>query len=116
GRDRYAAGTAIWAKSDHAPRAIVHCQTAEDVQAAIHAARSCDLPLSVRGGGHDWQGRALCNGLVIDLSGRCSSPSPHALGKRELRRGRLRTNRALDPQTVWEYSCLASVLYKPTCT
>jgi FAD/FMN-containing dehydrogenase len=68
GRDRYAAGTAIWAKSDHAPRAIVHCQTAQDVQAAIHAARGCDLPLSVRGGGHDWQGRALCDGLVIDLS------------------------------------------------
>src|SRR5215831_11963226 len=33
------------------------------------AARSCDLPLSVRGGGHDWAGRALCDGLVIDLSG-----------------------------------------------
>src|SRR5262249_61923762 len=27
------------------------------------------IPLSVRGGGHDWAGRALCpNGLVIDLS------------------------------------------------
>src|SRR5262249_35634392 len=37
-------------------------------QLAILAARSCDLPLSVRGGGHDWAGRALCEGLVIDLS------------------------------------------------
>jgi FAD/FMN-containing dehydrogenase len=25
--------------------------------------------LSVRGGGHDWAGRALCEGIVIDLSG-----------------------------------------------
>ena len=67
--DRYATPTAIWAKSDRTPRAVVHCQTAEDVQAAIRAARTCDLPLSVRAGGHDWAGRALCDGLVIDLSG-----------------------------------------------
>src|SRR5262245_19353966 len=45
GQDRYAAATAIWAKSDHSPHAVVHCQTAEHVQAAIRAARSCDLPL-----------------------------------------------------------------------
>src|SRR5262247_600208 len=69
GNDRYAAATAIWAKSDCTPRAVVRCQTAEDVQVAIRAARTCDLPLSVRGGGHDWAGRALCDGLVIDLSG-----------------------------------------------
>ena len=69
GNDRYAKATAIWAKSDRTPRAIVHCQSADDVQAAIRAARNCDLPLSVRGGGHDWAGRALCDGLVIDLSG-----------------------------------------------
>ena len=36
---------------------------------AIRAARDCDLPLSVRSGGHDWAGRALCNGIVIDLNG-----------------------------------------------
>src|SRR5262245_27655047 len=69
GNDRYTRATAIWAKSDHTPRAIAHCQTAADAQAAIRAARNCDLPLSVRGGGHDWAGRALCDGLGIDLSG-----------------------------------------------
>ncbi len=66
----YAAATAIWARpTGPLPRAIVHCRTAADVQAAIRAARDCRLPLSVRGGGHDWAGRALCEGLVIDLSG-----------------------------------------------
>ena len=66
----YADATAIWAKPvGHMPRAVVHCRTAEDVTLAIRAARDCDLPLSVRGGGHDWAGRALCDGIVIDLSG-----------------------------------------------
>jgi len=70
GDDRYAAATAIWPKPvGPMPRAVIHCRTAQDVQAAIRAARDCGLPLSVRGGGHDWAGRALCGGLVIDLSG-----------------------------------------------
>ena len=70
GHDGYVAATAIWAKSTRPlPRAVAHCLTAQDVQAAIRAARECDLPLSVRGGGHDWAGRALCGGLVIDLRG-----------------------------------------------
>jgi hypothetical protein len=70
GDGRYAAATAIWAKPvGPMPRAIAHCRTTEDVQSAIRAARDCNLPLSVRGGGHDWAGRALCDGLVIDLSG-----------------------------------------------
>ena len=70
GSDRYAATTAIWAKPiGRIPRAVVHCRTNADVQSTIQAARQCDLALSVRGGGHDWAGRALCDGLVIDLSG-----------------------------------------------
>src|SRR5262245_29387139 len=70
GEERYAAATAIWAKPvGKLPRAVVHCRRTEDVQVAIGAARNAYLPLSVRGGGHDWAGRALCDGLVIDLSG-----------------------------------------------
>ncbi len=68
GADGYAAATAIWAKPvGRTPRAVAHCLNTDDVQAAIRAARDCDLPLSVRGGGHDWADRALCDGLVIDL-------------------------------------------------
>jgi FAD/FMN-containing dehydrogenase len=66
----YADATAIWSKPvGRLPRAVVHCRTAGDVALAIRAARDCDLSLSVRGGGHDWAGRALCDGIVIDLSG-----------------------------------------------
>ncbi len=70
GDEAYVTATAIWARSTAPmPRAVAHCLTPQDVQAAIRAARECDLPLSVRGGGHDWAGRALCGGLVIDLRG-----------------------------------------------
>jgi len=70
GDDDYAAATAIWAKPvGRMPRAVVRCRTAGDVQLAVRAARNCDLAVSVRGGGHDWAGRALCDGIVIDLSG-----------------------------------------------
>jgi FAD/FMN-containing dehydrogenase len=70
GDEGYKAATAIWAtRNGITPRAVVHCQTAGDVAAAIRASREHDLPLSVRGGGHDWAGRALCDGVVVDLSG-----------------------------------------------
>jgi FAD/FMN-containing dehydrogenase len=70
GEDRYAAATSIWAKQvGVTPCAVVHCRTAKDVQAAIRAARERKVPLSVRGGGHDWAGRALCAGVVLDLRG-----------------------------------------------
>jgi FAD/FMN-containing dehydrogenase len=72
GEDRYLAATRIWAKHPEIkPTAIIHCRTSTDVQAAMRAARERDLPISVRGGGHDWAGRALCNGVVIDLSAMC---------------------------------------------
>ena len=69
GDDRYRSATAIWAKPvGPMPRTVVHCRSIQDVQLAIAAARSAGLSLSVRGGGHDWAGRALCDGLVLDLS------------------------------------------------
>jgi FAD/FMN-containing dehydrogenase len=67
GDTRYVAATSIWAKPENrAPCAVVHCQAAGDVQTAIRVARQRGMPLSVRGGGHDWAGRALCDGIVID--------------------------------------------------
>src|ERR1700742_419478 len=69
GEARYATAMNTWARQTGVrPAAIVHCRAANDVSAAIRAARRRGLPLSVRGGGHDWAVRALCDGLVIDLS------------------------------------------------
>ena len=63
-------GDKIWAKPiGRMPRTVVHCRTLQDVQFAIAAARPAGLSLSVRAGGHDWAGRGLCDGIVIDLSG-----------------------------------------------
>ena len=69
------------------PRMVVHCRTIPDIQLAMSAARSAGLALSVRGGGHDWAGRALCDGLVLDLSGMRDvqvSPTGAARASREV--------------------------------
>jgi FAD/FMN-containing dehydrogenase len=70
GDDDYAQTRQIWNGAvEHQPAMIAVCETPADVQAAVRTARQHDLPLSVRGGGHDWAGRALRhNGLVIDMS------------------------------------------------
>src|SRR5260370_11375231 len=54
---------------DRRPALFACCESARDVQESVRAARSYGLPLSVRGGGHEWVGRALSDhGLVVELS------------------------------------------------
>ena len=51
------------------PALIVQCRTGQDVAQAVKFARSHNLPVSVRSGGHNTTGLALVDdGLVIDLS------------------------------------------------
>lgn len=50
------------------PMVIVRCENSADVQAAVRTATQHGLSLSVRGGGHDWAGRAVAGELVVDLS------------------------------------------------
>jgi FAD/FMN-containing dehydrogenase len=66
----YARTRQIWNRAvENQPALLAVCETSADVQAAVRMARRYNLPLSVRGGGHDWAGRALCSdGLVIDLT------------------------------------------------
>jgi len=51
------------------PLAFVRCANTQDVIHAVRWVRSQGLPLSVRGGGHDFAGRSLREqGIVIDCS------------------------------------------------
>lgn len=65
-----ASAAAIWNGAvDHRPALTVRCSTVAEVQHTVRTARRFDLPISVRGGGHDWVGRAICeDGVVVDLS------------------------------------------------
>jgi FAD/FMN-containing dehydrogenase len=60
----------LWnAKVKTQPAAIVRCLTVQDVIHTVRWTCAHGLPLSVRGGGHDFAGRALSeNGVTIDLS------------------------------------------------
>ncbi|WP_440989016.1 FAD-binding oxidoreductase [Haloarchaeobius baliensis] len=61
---------AVWnGVIDRSPALIVRCAGVADVQRAVGFARETDLPLSVRGGGHNVAGTAVCDdGLVVDCS------------------------------------------------
>ncbi len=71
GDDGYDGARAVWNGAvDHRPAVVARCADTRDVRTAILAARSHGLGVSVRGGGHDWAGRAIRpGGVVLDLSG-----------------------------------------------
>ncbi|MEM7467885.1 MAG: FAD-binding oxidoreductase [Pseudomonadota bacterium] len=60
----------IWnAMIDKRPAGIARCTCTADVVQAVNFARKHDLLVSVKGGGHNVAGNAICNdGLMIDLS------------------------------------------------
>ena len=56
-------------KPDRAPAVILRAACIEDVRRGVRFAAACGLPVSPRGGGHNWSGIAQQPGLSIDLSG-----------------------------------------------
>jgi FAD/FMN-containing dehydrogenase len=70
GEPGYEQARTIWnAMIDRHPGAVVRAAGAADVIAAVDFARERRLLLSVRGGGHNIAGNAVCEGgLMIDLS------------------------------------------------
>ena len=66
----YDEARALWnAMIDKRPALIARCTNSEDVIAAVNFGRDNDLLISVRGGGHNVAGNAVCDdGLMIDLS------------------------------------------------
>ena len=70
GHPQYDTARMIWnGMHDKRPALIARCQSAQDVSAAVSFARDNSLLLAVRGGGHSWPGKSVCDGgLMIDLS------------------------------------------------
>ncbi len=60
----------IWnAMIDRKPALIARCKSADDVVQAVKFGREQELLVSIRGGGHNIAGNAVCDdGLMIDLS------------------------------------------------
>lgn len=71
GDNGYHTARKVWnGMIDKYPGFIVRCAGVADVIDAITFARTHDLVVSVRGGGHNVAGKSVCNdGLMIDLSG-----------------------------------------------
>ena len=70
GHPQYDMARMIWnGMHDKRPALIARCLSAEDVSNAVSFARDNNVLVAVRGGGHSWPGKSVCDGgLMIDLS------------------------------------------------
>ena len=71
GDPEYDEARSVWnAMIDRRPALIVRCAGVDDVVAGVNAARMHGLSLSIKGGGHNIAGLAVCaGGLMLDMSG-----------------------------------------------
>jgi FAD/FMN-containing dehydrogenase len=80
GEQAYDAARQVWnASHDHRPALIAQPLSVADVRAAVGLAREQELPVCVRGGGHNHAGYGVADGaLMLDLSGMVSVQVDHA--------------------------------------
>ncbi|MCM4173818.1 FAD-binding oxidoreductase [Arenibacter sp. TNZ] len=66
----YDEGRSVWnGMVDKRPVMIANCRNAEDIKKCVNFAQSHDLLVSIKGGGHNVAGKAVCDdGLMINLS------------------------------------------------
>ncbi len=70
GHPRYDETRKVWnGMHDKHPAMIAQCVTPGDVQKAVTFANERNLLLAVRGGGHSWPGKSVCDGgMMLDLA------------------------------------------------
>lgn len=70
GHPEYDSARKIWnGMHDKRPALIARCMSTQDVCHAVDFARERSILTAVRGGGHSWPGKSMCDdGIVIDLS------------------------------------------------
>jgi len=70
GNPEYDNARSIWnGMHDKRPALIARCLNSDDVSQAVTFARERELLVAVRGGGHSWPGKSVCDdGIMIDLA------------------------------------------------
>ena len=70
GHAEYDSARMIWnGMHDKRPALIARCLSTDDVVQAVNFARDHGLLTAIRGGGHSWPGKSVCDdGIMIDLS------------------------------------------------
>lgn len=70
GHPQYDSARTIWnGMHDKRPALVARCLHSDDVSQAVSFARDHNLLVAVRGGGHSWPGKSVCDGgIMIDLS------------------------------------------------
>ena len=70
GEATYDTAVSIWnGVIERRPAVVVSCASSGDVAAALAFARAGGLEVSVRGGGHNYAGHAVCDGgMMVDLT------------------------------------------------
>ena len=70
GQPGYDSARKVWnGMHDKHPALIARCRSNADIQQAVTFAREREMLLAVRGGGHSWPGKSVCDGgMMLDLA------------------------------------------------